>query len=438
MIVGQDLIKDLDAFLSSNSIPSSTPVTWPSLPILRYGELALKPLLCLFCRSIEIHQLRCGGCIEITNNKTLEAIFRCQPIHSWRSFNHRPTMRIRIRGPSGGSSTATLDDDATIETLRKTITTETSLTCFDVKYGYPPKTLQLDQYPPSQLLTSLEVKLNGEQLIVNSTESNKGLAQRRGSGDRPTPSPSDTRASVPLPPATSKDVTAPAPLSLSRKTNPAMDDPPEVMMPEEGGTLVLRIMPDDNSCLFRAIASAVISDLDAVTELRSVVAQTIQAHPEKYSKAILDNKEPDQYCRWIQSEDAWGGQIELDILSQHFHVEICSIDVQTLRVDRYNQGARSRCLVVYSGIHYDAIALSPFATSEPEFDQRQFEPPLADAVLVSAVKLCQKLQERHYYTDTAGFSIQCGDCGAICVGESGATKHAEQTGHYNFTEATSS
>ncbi|RVX75184.1 hypothetical protein B0A52_00536 [Exophiala mesophila] len=343
-------------------------------------------------------------------------------------------MRIRIRGPSGGSSTVTLDDAATIETLRKTITTETSLTSFDVKYGYPPKTLQLDQYPPSQLLTSLEVKLNGEQLIVNSTEATKGPGSGRGSSDRHESSVSQSSA----PPATAKATATPAPLSLSRKTNPAMDDPPEVLMPEDGGTLVLRIMPDDNSCLFRAIASAVISDLDAVTELRSVVAQTIQAHPERYSQAILDNKEPDQYCRWIQSEDAWGGQIELDILSQHFNVEVCSIDVQTLRVDRYNEGAHSRCFVVYSGIHYDTIALSPFATSEPEFDQKQFEGPQADAVLVSAVKLCQKLQERHYYTDTAGFSIRCGDCGAICVGESGATKHAEQTGHYNFTEATTS
>jgi ubiquitin thioesterase OTU1 len=60
-----------------------------------------------------------------------------------------------------------LDDTQTVENLRKTIATETSLTIFDIKYGYPPKTLPLDQYPPSTLLCDLDVKLNGEQLIVS-------------------------------------------------------------------------------------------------------------------------------------------------------------------------------------------------------------------------------------------------------------------------------
>jgi len=198
--------------------------------------------------------------------------------------------------------------------------------------------------------------------------------------------------------------------------------------------LVLRIMPDDNSCLFRAVASAVISDMDTMTELRSIIAQTIQSNPDKYSKAILDNKDPDAYCAWVQTEDAWGGQIELDILSQQFDVEICSIDVQSLRVDRYNEGAPRRCFVVYSGIHYDTIALSLFGMP-PENDVKQFEQPLSDEVLLQAVALCQRLQQRHYYTDTAGFTLKCGDCGATCVGEAGATQHAQETGHYNFGEA---
>jgi ubiquitin thioesterase OTU1 len=213
-----------------------------------------------------------------------------------------------------------------------------------------------------------------------------------------------------------------------------MSDPPEIFMPELGGSLVLRIMPDDNSCLFRAVASAVFSEMDTVTELRSVVAQAIQAQPEKYTKVVLDNKDPDAYCRWIQTEDAWGGQIELDILSQQFDVEICSIDVQSLRVDQYNEGASRRCIVVYSGIHYDTIALTLFGMP-PEQDIKQFELPLKDEVLPQAVALCQQLQDRHYFTDTGGFSLKCNDCGALCTGERGATEHASKTGHYNFGEA---
>ena len=360
-------------------------------------------------------------------------------------------MRVRIRGPSGKSSTATLDDAATIETLQRTITIETSLSAFEVKYGYPPKTLQLDQYPLSKLLSELDVKLNGEQLIVNNSESSStedttpsiqhvSASDGKKTSFAPLAGPSGDKHSTSSPPSgstkpTPKSQKPPAaPLSLARKQNAEMSDPPEVFIPDLGGTLVLRIMPDDNSCLFRAVASAIISDMDAVTELRSIIAQTIQSHPQKYTKPILDNKDPDKYCRWIQTEDAWGGQIELDILSQQFETEICSIDVQTLRVDRYNEGAPRRCFVVYSGIHYDTIALS-LPGMAPEDDVKQFEQPVSDEILPQAVALCQKLQEKHYYTDTAGFKILCGDCGATLIGEAGASKHAEQTGHYNFSEA---
>lgn len=212
-----------------------------------------------------------------------------------------------------------------------------------------------------------------------------------------------------------------------------MSDPPEILLPEQGGALVLRIMPDDNSCLFRAISNAVMPGMDAMNELRSVIAQTIQANPDTYSKVVLDNKDPDDYCRWIQTEDAWGGQIELDVLSKQFDLEICSIDVQSLRVDKYNEGMPTRCIVVYSGIHYDTIALAPF-DMPPEEDIKIFE-STEDSILLSAVSLCQKLQDKHYYTDTAAFKIKCNDCGTLCVGEAGATEHAAFTGHYNFGEA---
>ncbi|KAK5957701.1 ubiquitin-specific protease otu1 [Knufia fluminis] len=354
-------------------------------------------------------------------------------------------LRVRIRGPSG-QSTASFDDNATIETLREQIAESTSLSSFDVKCGYPPKPLDLEQYEPTKLLTELDIKLNGEQLLVTRAE---GATPKQATSATPThqanasqsqqssakASPAASQPSKGKQQALKGASTEPAaPLSLTRKENKETSDPPEVFIPDIGGTLVLRIMPDDNSCLFRAISSAVMSDLDAVTELRSIVAETIQADPYTYSKAVLDDKDPDSYCRWIRSQDSWGGQVELVILSQHFGVEICSIDVQSLRVDRYNEGANTRCFVVYSGIHYDTIALS-LPGMAPEDDVKQFEAPIKDEVMPRAVDLCKKLQERHYFTDTAGFQIKCNDCGARLVGERGATEHAASTGHYNFGEA---
>lgn len=343
-------------------------------------------------------------------------------------------MRLRVRGPAG-QSTITLDDGATVGEFHTLISEQTGLAAFDLKYGYPVlQPLPLDQYQPTQKITELGVNLNGEQLIVNRKEEDPETRDRPAVSQKP-PLTGERTGGQP-------SQTPSEPLSLSRKPAAAKveSDPPEVPSPEHAGTIVLRIMPDDNSCLFRAVGSAVIGGMDAMTELRSIVAQTIQAQPEVYSEVVLEKK-PDDYCRWIQTEAAWGGAIELSILSKHFDIEICSIDVQTLRVDHFNEGRPTRCLVVYSGIHYDTIALSPsdppytHAYAPPDFDTKIFD--AADpVVLEKAVELCEILQKRHYYTDTASFRIRCNTCGGMFVGESGATQHATQTGHYDFGEAT--
>ena len=355
-------------------------------------------------------------------------------------------MRIRIRGPNG-QSTVNLDDEDDVQTLRQRIEAETSLIQFDVKYGYPPKVLDLAQYEDSRKLNGLDIRLNGEQLIVShSSPSANDVSSKDAPASRSpnahvlkeaTPSRQPDPKALAVRPTTAKptiDQKTAAPLSLTRKDPFEMSDPPEVKVPELGATLLLRVMPDDNSCLFRAIATAVMSGLDTMTELRSMVAQTIRADSDKYTEVVLDNKSPDEYCRWIQTEEAWGGQIELDILSQQFDIEICSIDVQTLRVDRYNESAPNRCILVYSGIHYDTIALTLVGLT-PNEDVKIFEPGIKDIVLPQAVQLCGKLQAQHYYTDTAGFTIKCNDCGTICTGEQGAQDHAKNTGHYNFGES---
>lgn len=220
---------------------------------------------------------------------------------------------------------------------------------------------------------------------------------------------------------------------------------------------VLRVMPDDNSCLFRAFGTAVLPGDDlSMTELRSLVASTIQEQPDVYSQVVLEQK-PDEYCRWIQTENAWGGAIELGILSKYFDIEICSIDVQvnlyhifdsasclqwclqSLRVDRFNEGRPTRCILVYSGIHYDTIVQSPSdpphtrANSPPEFDKRVWDAD-DDQILIKSQDLCQKLQAKHYYTDTGGMAIKCNECGWIGYGEKQAAGHAQQTNHYDMAE----
>ena len=366
-------------------------------------------------------------------------------------------IRVRVRGPTG-QSTITLNESATVDEFRTQIRDQTGLSSYDVKYGYPTlQPLLLDHYPRHQKLMDLDINLHGEQLIVQRKQQSTAMTASTAGGSSQAisslsqpPSAPSLSPSLPLSSSSSSSqfnnrarastkgarFTSPSSLSASR---PAENDPPEVACPEQSGTLVLRIMPDDNSCLFRAVGGAVIGGLDAMSELRAIVAHTIQQQPDVYSAVVLE-KSPGDYARWIQTAAAWGGAIELSILSKHFDIEICSIDVQTLRVDRFNEGRPTRCILVYSGIHYDMIALSPSdppftrADVPPEFDTKIFD--AADAGLLEhAVELCAKLQARHYYTDTAGFRIRCNTCGGLFLGEKEVTRHAAQTGHYDFGEA---
>ena len=368
-------------------------------------------------------------------------------------------MRIRIRGPAG-QTTISLPESATVADLQSRIREATSIVDCEIKYGYPaPKPLLLKDYDSMVKLSDIGIKLDGEQLIISPDH---GLANKRApvvSKDNDMPSQvtklpqtngatsastadmpaSFSFANVGSPPSPIAQM-PPKPLSLNRKSASSNIDAPELPLPTHAATLILRIMPDDNSCLFRAFSTAFFgTDIDSMHELRSIIAQYVQSHPDKYNAVLLE-KQPEDYCRWIQTVDAWGGAIELDILSRHFDIEICSIDVQTLRADRFNEGRPKRCILVYSGIHYDTIALSPSdpphesAYAPPEFDTKIFE-AADEPVLQTAVELCAILQGKHYYTDTASFGIMCNVCGQACIGEKGASEHAKQTGHYDFGEA---
>ena len=327
-------------------------------------------------------------------------------------------------------STITLETSQTVGDLKSAVQNATSVPDFDLKYGYPPQKLDITEIDTGTRLADIGFKLDGEQLIVIPRDIQSKLERPVKTRDNLPP----REAVKPLPEQGPERL-----LPLQRKETGIENDPPELPLPERDGTLVLRVMPDDNSCMFRALSSAVLGSLDSTTELRSAVAEGIQANPELYGEATLQ-QQPDDYCRWIQMETSWGGGIELSILSQHFEVEICSINVQDLRVDRFNEGKLKRCILVYSGVHYDTIALNPSspphrrADAPPDFDLKIFD-SFDDTLLQKARELCQILQERHYFTDTAAFSILCNDCGWKGTGEQAATQHAKETGHYNFGEA---
>lgn len=190
--------------------------------------------------------------------------------------------------------------------------------------------------------------------------------------------------------------------------------------------IVLRVMPDDNSCLFTSI-SGCLRGLPpsnpqnySAQQLRQLVVTHIQDNPSKYSKVILE-AEPAAYCQRMLRPDTWGGAIELGIFSELFEIEICSVDVKTGNIYRYGDdaGYAQRCILVYSNIHYDRIAevLVP-GSADLDFEVVRWDSDRSDGILTKAQELCKVLRdEHHYFTDTSDFLVKCNAPGCQWIGQ---------------------
>lgn len=152
-----------------------------------------------------------------------------------------------------------------------------------------------------------------------------------------------------------------------------------------------------------------------------------------------------EYCAAIRKEATWGGAIELSVFSSHYRVRICSLDVMTGRADLFGSeaGYESTIIVMYSGIHYDAVSLAWAPPSPDEgfppltidFDTTVFSGSDAQEGAVKAAQaLADKLRKQHYFTDTATFTLKCDVCKEGLTGERQAREHAEKTGHTRFGE----
>ncbi|CAB5396097.1 unnamed protein product [Rhizophagus irregularis] len=289
----------------------------------------------------------------------------------------------------------------------------------ELKIGYPPRICKAKN---EDTLASAGL-LNGDIIIlteISSTEVVKGTPTISA----PAPAPAHALHTPTVPSTASK--------SSSKDV---------ISIPTENGFFILREMPDDNSCLFRAIGVVRILEddyvldrsTDTVQHLRQIVIDHIRKNPDHFSDVVL-GKPREEYCSWIARKDSWGGAIELSIFASHYKVEICSVDVRSGRIDRFGQGQYDQYVfVIYSGIHYDAIALTPILDAGQEYDQTIFN--ITDDVTLKAVSaVANKMKQLHKYTYTADFTLKCGQCGHGLKGEKEAVQHAQSTGHTKFVE----
>ncbi|KAI1090592.1 OTU-domain-containing protein [Rostrohypoxylon terebratum] len=333
-------------------------------------------------------------------------------------------MKVRYRAPSGAGNLE-LPDDATVKQLLEALQSATGLANFTIKYGWPPKTLDTDESGAS--LRSLG--LDREALTIATLETAPAVAQ-----EEPQAIASD--------PASSELEPEPEPKGKG-KGKGVRDQQIAVFMPETNSTLVLRVMPDDNSCLFNAVGGALHGygtnpdqTFDAKT-LRRIVVEHILANPEKYSAVIL-GKNPETYCNTMLDPETWGGDIELSVLSEVFRIEISVVDVKTGTLYRIGEGNgyEMRCVVVYSNVHYDRVVeIFVEGQASIEFDVARWVVDESDHIIKHAQEMCESLRkEHHYYTDTSDFVVTCNECGWLGQGEKSVIEHALQTGHKDVSE----
>jgi len=325
------------------------------------------------------------------------------------------SVPIRVRHPKG-VSTIQVDlnsDSVTVLSLQQNIYELSGLlpSQQELKSGYPPRALTL---VPELPLSSLGLQ-RGDQITVTLNPNSV------------TPT---SNAKLPAP--------APAP-----KAQPALSAPtsgPKATSKSDGfvetqtGTLVHRVVPDDNSCLFSSIAIIFQQDMAAASKMRALVIDQIQKDPETYSDAILGQPRG-SYMSAMSKNTTWGGAIELSIFSDYFRTEINSYDVETGRCDKFGEGKyENRCILMYSGIHYDAVSLAPTRDAPPDFHTTVFPIEDSDHISQGAAKLASQLRASRKFTNTSTFDLKCEVCGKGLKGEKEARAHASQTGHTSFGE----
>ncbi|KAI9483067.1 MAG: hypothetical protein EXX96DRAFT_556687 [Benjaminiella poitrasii] len=300
-------------------------------------------------------------------------------------------MRLRIRHANGMATLSNISNDQTILKLKQEIIELLSLAAgqdVQLSGGYPPKLITADN---DTTLNNTIIR-DGDTLNIKIIDS-----------------------------------------VIPSIKEPERRSIKEGLIETPNGFLTLRVMDDDNSCLFRSIGYVLRNDTSISQELRKVIVEGIKADPVMYSDITLGQPR-EKYMEWILKPNSWGGAIELAIFSSYFGIEIDSIDVQTGRFDKFGEGLyKERVLIVYSGIHYDALSLSSAYDSPPEFDQTRFS--IDDKFILTAAKiLVDGLRKKHKYTDIANFTLKCEQCKIGLKGEKDAQEHAAKTGHTHFVE----
>ncbi|KAG1665633.1 hypothetical protein FOA52_011227 [Chlamydomonas sp. UWO 241] len=216
-----------------------------------------------------------------------------------------------------------------------------------------------------------------------------------------------------------------------------------VPLADGSACVVRRPIPADNSCMFNAVGYVMHHSKGKASFLRSVIAREVSSDPTEYNDVFLDMSNG-AYCSWIMNRANWGGGIELSILAKHYGREISAMNIESARGHTFGEeaGYPKQVMLIYNGIHYDALAISPGPKASEDEDVTEFNPRTKRGKMIIAA--AQKLVElthkgSQFVSNTTGhagtkMNLKCADCSSIFSGQGDASKHSEATGHTRFEQ----
>jgi ubiquitin thioesterase OTU1 len=322
-------------------------------------------------------------------------------------------VNLRVKYEGGQGVVKGLDSEDSVEklishSLEALGVTNQEEAAIKLLSGFPPKPLDISDRDKS--ISSIGVK-SGDTLIFQITSGPK-------SGDSAIPAASSIKNVCP------PQEHPPSP-DVSHKKLKTSDN--------TQNKLHRKVVPADNSCLFTSInycMSGCVVPSENSNFMREVIASVVSSDQDKFSAVFLGRPNP-EYCKWILGKDAWGGAIEVQILSEYFQVQIVVVDTVSGSMTIFGEALNfpSRMVLIYDGIHYD-----PLYYSAVDGSTQTVHPTSDTSILDKARVTAEEAKAAHNYTDTAGFTLKCLVCGFRMKGETEAQKHAKTTSHTNFSE----
>ena len=379
--------------------------------------------------------------------------------------------RYKLRDANGATRVLTLDDQASYADL----VASCGGASYTLKAGRPPTTLTC---ATPATTPAADIVPSGSLITAE-----KPVVPRLNIPEAPPPPPEADAFEAPAPPAleTPRDSYAPtAPRAPQAQWTcqtctfinvegcyesvggtalcsvcgtPQLNDVREAPAPPSPtrGTASRRAVDADGNCLFVALAYLLRGERPdpttakvAAQKMRAVCASVVAADPISYPDAALE-KPRHEYGSWIQTEDVWGGALELSLLSKcggdvvdggasFDDVVLHCVDIRTGVAQRYGEGRGRVCFLLFDGVHYDPVVLAP-SSDAPESPADITLAAADDVVALNAVEaLAASERNARRFTDTSSFALQCLVCGAGLKGNADAEAHAAATGHQNFAQ----